>query len=454
MKTPINSFMRTLAAIPVILLCAIATKAQTVFRGVLYSKIDSSVIPYAGISVKETGITVLTDNAGGFQIDVPPGIRRLTIAASAIGARDTFVYYHPFSKQEKLYLDITASRLNEFVVKSLSAEEVVQRAVAMIPVNYADSNYFDHSFYRRYQLVNGRYVNLMEAYPVVMFALTKTKNTLTSDEAFAVNYLRRTTYHPNVSNVIEDNPSDLLEVNPVYHLYNSSLNPMRFSSFRFRFDTAQKSQDYVIKYYCNDFSSDQHGIPDYDKRDLKAEAWETGELVIERGTFAIKKIHRVSHRHEDYMYKYFPPQNNYVRFNDHTYAFDFKGGDMVTEYKELNGKWYLDKIVRQYKDEFTWPGFESLEYTITDNFEWYSGFISRYTTGDYFDKFFDKMATAIRSYDTAFWDHEQPPFYYADKDVLYRDLQRDGPLLTQFFKETLVDKPAAKTNHLVALYGK
>lgn len=418
--------------------------AQTIFRGVLFNQLDSSVIPHAAVSIKETGVTVVSNEKGEFQSAIPAGVQQVTLAITAIGIKTNLIYKAPFKKTEKIYLDISASMLNEVAIKGLSAEDVVRIAVASIPTNYADSSYFDQSFYRRYQHVNGRYVNLFEATPTVMFRLTKDKRKITSREAYAVIQLRRTKYYPNISNAMEDNPADLVELNPVYHLDASSLDPRKFTSYRFSFDTAHKSKDYVIKYVCNEYSTDHHGVPDYDARDLKGETWETGELVIERTSFAIKKIHRFSHRHKDYRYRYFPPQNNKLVYNNRPYYFEFIGGDMVAEYALRNGKWYLSKIVRQYTDEFYWMGFESLEYGITDNFEWYSDSVSRYTTGDYVDRFYPKMATAIHHYDTAYWQHDKFPFHYADKNTLINDLLKDGPLTKQFYDETRVDELVQK----------
>ncbi len=416
------------------------TRSQTLFKGILLSPLDSSAIPHAAVSIKETGTTVLTNDKGEFEAPLPAKARQVTLTITAIGIRTVLTYKYPFSQTERIYPAISVNMLNEVAVKGLSAEDVVRIAVAAIPANYADSGYFDYSFYRRYQHVNGHFVNLFEASPAVMFRLAKDKYRITSKEAFAVLQLRRTKYYPNISNAMEDNPADLVALNPVYHLHGSSLDPRRFPGYVFSFDTNNKTKDYVIRYVCNDGSTDHHGVPDYDARDLKGETWETGELVIERTTFAIKRIHRVSHRHKDYSYKYFPPQNNKLIYNNRPYYFEFVGGDMVAEYTQRNGKWYLGKITRQYTDEFYWMGFESLEYGITDNFEWYSDSVSRYTTGDYVDRFYPKMATAIHHYDTAYWRQDMFPFCYANKDSVYKDLLRDGPLVKQFDDETHVDE--------------
>jgi len=426
------------------LLFGASAAGQTLFKGVVINSIDSSVIPYAAVSIKETDKSVLTDDKGGFSFAIPGNIRSVTLSIAAIGIKNTVVFHYPFDSIEKVYVDVTANSLTEFSVKGLSAEEVVKIAVASIPANYADSSYFDYSFYRRYQKLNGRFVNLFEAYPVVMFRLSKGRKAINSKEAFAVTQLRRTTFHPDIMNASEDNPIDLVTLNPVYHLEQSSLNPEKFPNYHFSFDTTSKTKDYVINYVCNDFATDIHGMVDFAERDLKGEEWEKGELVIDRTSFAIKKFHRKSLRHKDYTYKMLPIPNNLIVYDGHKYFFEFIGGDLDAEYEQRGGKWYLEKITRQYTHEFYTPVFNEKAFSITDNFEWYSDSISRYTTGDFVNRFYSKMATAIHGYDTGFWANSDFPFYYSDKETIYKDLLRDGPLATQFRKETGVDEYVRK----------
>lgn len=429
------------AAVAVMLnLICPAIHAQTIFKGILFNDLDSSAIGYAAVGLRETGAGITTDDKGEFQFALPQNIKTVTLGISAIGVKTTVVFKYPFKNVERIYLHIAANALGGVEVKGLSAEEVVKIAVASIPDNYADSSYFDYSFYRRYQKVNGRYVNLFEAYPAVMFRLSKGKRRITSKEAFAVSKLRRTKFYSDISNVIEDNPVDLLVENPVYHIESGLLDPVRFTGYAFSFDTTKKSDDYLVRYVCNVSSTDKHGVPSYENRDLGGEAWDAGEITIDRTSFAIKRIHRKSRRHSGYHYKFFPPQNNIVTFSNRNYLFEFIDGDLDVTYAQRRGKWYLDRICRQYTDEFYLPVFETKEFTITDNFEWYSDSISRYTTDEYVNKFYPKMATAIHEYDTAAWLVNRFPFFFAPKADVYKDLERDGPLDKQFYDETKVDE--------------
>jgi hypothetical protein len=423
------------------------TLAQTIFYGILVNRSDSSLIPYAAVTAEQTGKSVVTDAGGKFQFALPANEKKITITITAIGVKASATFTAPFNKTDTVYADVLANALNDFRIKGLSAEEVVKKAVASIPGNYADSDYFNYSFYRRYQKLNDRYVNLFEACPVVMFRLSHNKYGLAASEAFAVTQLRRSRFHPDIMNVQEDNPADLIIQNPVYHLDAGSLLPSRFPNYVFWFDTMNRSdEDYMIRYTCNNFSTDNHGFAYYNDVDLKGEEYETGMLVIDRKTFAIKKISRKSIRHKDYQYPSVPTITppNLVPYNYHTYFFEFVDGDLEAEYKERNGKWYLDKLFRRYTNDFCPQGSVIKDYSITDNFEWYAGPVSKYTTPMYVDKFYPKMATAIHNYDTAFWAADSFPFHYADRDEVYKNLQRDGRVEQQFFDETLVDEYVKK----------
>ena len=397
------------------------------------------MVPNAAIHVGAPAKDVIANDSGVFSIPIPEGQQHISLHITGIGINYTGIFTAPFNKQVAIYVDVASNGLKEFAIKALSAEDVVKMAVASIPNNYADSSYFDHSFYRRYQEVNNRYENLCEASPVVMFRLSNSGKQLVAAEAFAVTRQRRSRYYPDIMNAREDNPADLLPENPVYHLYGSSLQPGKFTSYRFEFDTTANTADYVIRYTCNDFSTDHHGIAYYDERDLKGEASEEGELIIERGTFAIKKISRKSLRHKDYIYKYVPMPNNQVVYANHKYFFEFTGGDLEAEYKQHHGKWYLNRICRRYTNEFYTPLFNEKAFVITDNFEWYSGEISRYTTDEYIDKFFPIMATAIHNYDQRYWREMNVPFFFANKASVYHDLQLDGDVEEQFYNESKLD---------------
>ena len=182
--------------------------AQSLFHGILLNKSDSTGIANAAIKLIETNIYALTGLNGAFNFTVPANLKELNFEISAIGLKAEINYKRTFAKIEKIYVNMVPDTLNEFVIGGLSAEEVVRKAIALIPANYADSSYFSYSSYRQYELVNGVFRNLVEAKPAVMFHLTKTKSAINSKESFAVNQFRRSKFFRYPTNFTETNAQD------------------------------------------------------------------------------------------------------------------------------------------------------------------------------------------------------------------------------------------------------
>ena len=195
--------------------------AQDNFKGILINKIDSSAMPYSSISVLETGKNVLT------------------FSVSAIGYKATLRYKRTFSDPEKVYIDMLPNSLSGVTVTAQTARDVAEKAIAAIPDNYMDSDYYSFSLYRQYQDVNNVFRNLIEAQVVVEFKMSESKTKLFSKEKYAMVELRRSTLIPPPDNLFSDDLAYHMTENPVYHLASSSLDPHKFSSYTFSFDTAE-----------------------------------------------------------------------------------------------------------------------------------------------------------------------------------------------------------------------
>jgi hypothetical protein len=409
--------------------------AQSLFNGILYRVSDSTALSFAAISLKEINQSTLTDANGVFHFNIPQSLKKITFNISAIGVKAEVEYQRTFDPVEKIYVDITPNSLDEFSIKGLSAMEVVEKAVASIPANYMDSSYFCYSFFRRYEKVNNVFTNLFEAQPVVMFRLKKSGKEIESTEGYAVKNARCSKIWPNITTDHADNASFLMHENPIYHLDHSALNPAKFSEYIFNFDTSAKTEDYVINYECKLFSSDTHGVMSYNTSTFRGESHEKGQLVIERGTFAIKKIHRTSLRYWDYYYPPFENPPNLLSWGYTKYLFYFVDGYLDADYVPYNGKWYLKKLARQYTNEFNLPLFESKEFTITNYYEWYADSVSRFITSDLINQFYPDLIVGLYDYDQNYWDKIDYPYTYNSKEAVMKDLLRSGPLYKQCLKE-------------------
>lgn len=427
---------RLLLLSALVLLLVLPSFAQSTFRGILINTRDSSAIPFAVITLTEINNTVLGDDVGGFIFTVPADLKQMTFKVSVVGYKTTITHTRTFDSVEKVYLEVGAYALKEAEIVGQSAEDIVHKAVAAIPENYESNSYFAFSSYRQYQRVNNAFVNLIEAQPIVMFKLEKGKKEIHSTEAFAARQTRRSRFFENPSNMGRDNVADLMQENPVYHLATSSIAANKLYSYSFRFDTTIDAGDYyVINYTCNAFSSERHGVQDpYVLQAFRSEAYETGQLIIDRKSLAFASVKRKALRNPGYYYPH-ESQLNFI-YPKKEYFFEFSNADLVAEYELVNDKWYLKTLCRQYTDNFYNAGWGNKIYEISDIFEWRCDSISRYITDEYRTEFFPKLRQyGAYKYDKTFWKGCGFPFYFYKADSVTKDLCRFGDMEKQFVKE-------------------
>lgn len=410
--------------------------AQQLFKGVLINALDSSTVSGAVVKLPQTGDVTTTGDRGEFHFTLRSSPGSVSFNISGIGFSEVVNLHKPFNTPQKIFITILPNELDNFTFVGLSAKDVVKKAVASIPTNYADSSYFAYSSYRQYEKVNGTFRNLVEAKPVVMFSLKRLGNEIVSTEAFAVSQLRTILYHNYLTDFSSDNPADLLMTNPVYHLMESSLASGMINNSTFSFDTVEKQKDYYVINYFSKHSMDDHSAVVTDLGVTKkavsswwlGESWEKGKITIDRNSFAIVRFERKSARYESYDY---PHLNNFIVGHPEYFA-KFVDGYLVVDYEQQQGKWYLKQLNRKYTHEFYSRLSSKREYTISSCFEWSADSISRYTSDEYVNKFYSKMQLTGLSYNSDFWQRNSFPFQLCNTTDVYNDLKQSGSLDDQF----------------------
>lgn len=250
--------------------------SQTIFNGVLINSSDSAVIPFAIIKSVESGKYQTTDSKGEFSFSYLSKFQSVHFEINVIEFHGIVEHKINGDNQQKIFIDLSSSELNEIVIEGLSAKQVVEKAIKSIPENYTDSGFVAYSYYRQYQKVNGIFRNLIEAQLVVLFRLTNSENVITDENAFAVLHMRRTPINYIEQTSETDEFIDLLNQNPVYNQLGSILNLKGLYFYHFSFDTTKTYDDYQINFSCNDYSCDKHGIENYNELDWHGESWATG----------------------------------------------------------------------------------------------------------------------------------------------------------------------------------
>jgi hypothetical protein len=407
--------------------------AQQKFTGRLINARDSTIIPYAVIRLQETDKTVIADSAGYFYFLIPDNAKQLSFNVSIMGFKATIRHKRTFAATELVYLDVAPKNLQEAEIIGRSAADIVKRAIQAIPDNYADSSYFAYSSYRQYQFVNGFFMNLIEANPVVMLRFRHSNGRIGSSEAFALRKIRRCLFFNNPLNDHRDDPSDLFNENPVFRPMRTTMTQNRIIGCRFSYDTSQKFEDYVINYVhpvgsTETFGSENTTVEDF-YRTFPRSTYETGTVVIDRKTLAFKKIVRHAHRYPDY--SFFFNHSNYIHYGKLTW--EFKDADMIAEYEQRGTKWYTSALYRRYSCDVIDVKTDHLDYDITDVFEWRCDSMSRYIPGELLNSFYPRLDLYSKYvYDKQYWQEHAFPFYFYDADVVYKSLERWGNLESQF----------------------
>jgi hypothetical protein len=418
--------------IAILFIYSVSAFGQVGFKGKLVNKVDQTPIEFAIIKSIDLGSFTQTNAEGEFKFPLPETLKTLRFEVSAIGLRDTITVKRTRKAIEIIYIDRPLLSLTPVTIKGLSAKETVKLAVDMIPANYTDSSYAAFSFWRQYDKVNGIFKNLIEAQTVILFKLTLDNNRFNPSYGYDVEQMRRSDFKHDVADFdyYQDDISYHMLQDPVYHLRAGALNPNAFNFYTFNFDTTNKTDDFVIKYSCKDFSSEEHGVSNLRDLEWEGEGTEEGRLVIDRKTYAFKKIERTGLRNNYFTYG---KNNNWV-IPSRDYYQEFVDGYLVSEYEQVKGKWFLTKMCHAYTNDFYLRGTTKKEFTITEAYEWYADSISHFIGPQLLDKFFNDtyLPSCNYTYDKEKWSKPLPPYYFYKAEDVYRDLEKKSPLEEQF----------------------
>ncbi len=397
-----------------IMVLAPAMQAQVVFKAILLNSIDKKPVPFAAIKLTNTGQTETSDSLGYFTFTLAKNSDTLHFEIASLGYHSTIIHYRTYKEVEKVYIAKKALAIGEVEVKGLSAKKVIEKAIAEVPNLYASTSYVANSFFRQIHKENGRFVRFIEMQGSTMFKLAMEKKKLTCSEALAIVNMRRAYDYEKNRLPHLDHFFDLLIENPVYHLRGTVLNPSSTDMYKFRFDTVATTADaYVITYESEDYSG---------------ESIQSGKLTIDKATFAIIKIAYTNTKNKI---------GNHAAVLSTEYVSEFIGGTFSAEYMQINGKWYLKQLLREYTNQIYFKPTMNKSSLITETFEWYCDSVSDRVSGALVDKYFYNSNLYNRRYvyNKNAWVTEPHPFVYFTRDEVYKSMSFKSAMEEQFEKE-------------------
>lgn len=392
--------------------------AQTSVSGVVVNDRDSSPISFARIVVDGSGTPVVADAQGRFRLPLGSRAALFRVRVTSLDVDTTFVFAAPVPVSMRLRVSPRDFEIGDVTVRGLSARGVIAEAVNRIPQNYSDSGHVLYGFYRQYSRVDGTFRNLLEARAAAMIRPRRGKQGLEAEHAFALLAMRRQRYRSiAVEGVnLRDGLPELFEENSIYFLANSSLALPMLGGIEFHFDTANRTNDYVIT-YRRDISSERHGCGPT-SGDWTGESYEVGRLTSNRRSLAFVHIERKAYRDKNYDY---PKNNNYI-LPRRRHTMQFVDGQLDIRYARQGGRWFLSSLHHHFTDEFFRTGILGYgkECTLNEAFEWQTNSVSRYVPGEMLSLFFKEPYAHLveGSYEKPL-SGAIPPCFFVSKDVLY-----------------------------------
>ncbi len=120
-------------------------------------------IPYASVSVLHRGLGVITNKEGYFVLKIPKSFLQDTLSVGFLGYHRQKVPVEKLRGFQVFRLYPKIISLPEILIRSISAHDLVARAIAKIPSNDFLPSYTFRGFYREEVKKNNRYMSYTEA---------------------------------------------------------------------------------------------------------------------------------------------------------------------------------------------------------------------------------------------------------------------------------------------------
>jgi hypothetical protein len=316
-------------------------------HGIIKGEKDSSALAFANVGIK--GYGGITDSEGKF--DFQPGTtgRSDTICFSYLGyERKCFpVKYFSGEQISVVYLKPSPIDLKEVPIEALTAKSLVKEAIKKIPDNYPGRPFLLYGFFRQYHKENGKYVRLIEA------GASLSDNGYASgniQELIRIEKIRRSNNYEQNKEQHSDHFVDLLLENPVRHSPGTVLNIRSIDLYSFHYDTSFVPENPFIQ--CILFIA------------RKPEAkLEKGRLYIDSRSKAIVEVEIETKAN---------PHAREAGYSNPPYEWKFIDGMYRIRFRNENGKWYPEIIVKSYRHALINSAFKTQDFLVEEFFEWHT----------------------------------------------------------------------------------
>ncbi|MEM8523012.1 MAG: carboxypeptidase-like regulatory domain-containing protein [Bacteroidota bacterium] len=297
--------------------------------GNLVDSESTQPLPFASIHLKGTNIGTVSNDEGSFVFHVPIDLKKDTIIISMMGYVSVRKAIKDFEENGSITLEESIFALNEVVVtseKPPTAKEIVKKAYQLIDTNYPSEPYIIEGFVRDLQNEDSVYVELLE-YAIKMH--------------YQSNVVKRV---PQIE-LVELKQSYVAEKHPwndQWERKNSIIDLVEDDFIRFDYGPikAKNGWKYEIE------SVVTFGEKLVYKINATKKPFYTAQFFIDIESYAFVKIDYSRSVHNNKYYKRRLANGQQE-----------KSYNIIFEYQEYNGKWYL----KYQKEEDTWEIFKDSE---------------------------------------------------------------------------------------------
>ncbi|MFZ4522047.1 MAG: carboxypeptidase-like regulatory domain-containing protein [Bacteroidales bacterium] len=148
-----------------LLLPGLLKSQETVgFSGIVTDSATGNPLPFAQLSVQKSAIGTVSNEEGHFNLDVPSAFAKDTLLVAYMGYETIKVAIHGLPVNDiRVAMKPGTLQLAEVEILALSAEEVIRRVVANIPINYGTDSLILTAFVRSQKFVGGKLAEYTEA---------------------------------------------------------------------------------------------------------------------------------------------------------------------------------------------------------------------------------------------------------------------------------------------------
>jgi hypothetical protein len=134
------------------------------FKGRVFDDDQKEALPFTNISILRSNIGTLSNSDGDFELKIPATMQEDSIVVSCIGYRQ---YSKPINdivdQKYNIYLHPTTFQLKEIKVTGINPQEIVNRILSKINLNYPQHSEIMTAFYREVLKQDSKYIDVAEA---------------------------------------------------------------------------------------------------------------------------------------------------------------------------------------------------------------------------------------------------------------------------------------------------